>query len=286
MCRKLVVLVLILAFASAASAELLARWTFDGGSYANVGGSVGAAADGTPVGAATIVSDPGYSGFPWNPAKAPSDVLQVTGFDWVTSIGDYVNCGGGGGGWGDIPQPAISMEAWYKVDLTSASGNNFGAVVSKGSGEADGWGITRFGRADDISTQTSSTPGWQGLGSGSAVAWNGEWHHVVGVWVDESITGAEAMAKIYVDGILANTGIRWRPPGIPLNDYDVWIGGSAFYTTGDARFFAGLIDDVRIYDEALTDAQVYQCYLEGLVPEPATIALLGLGGLALLRKRR
>jgi len=62
--RTVFVLTIVVFFmAGNTSAELLARWTFDCG-YANVGGSVGAAADGTPVGGATIVFDPGYSGMP------------------------------------------------------------------------------------------------------------------------------------------------------------------------------------------------------------------------------
>jgi hypothetical protein len=43
----------------------------------------------------------------------------------------------------------------------------------------------------------------------------------------------------------------------------------------------GTIDDFRIYTRALGSADLTE-----LIPEPATIALLGLGGLALIRKRR
>jgi hypothetical protein len=47
------------------------------------------------------------------------------------------------------------------------------------------------------------------------------------------------------------------------------------------RFFNGAIDDLRIYDNALSAEEV-----AALVPEPTTIALLGIGGLGLLRRRR
>lgn len=43
----------------------------------------------------------------------------------------------------------------------------------------------------------------------------------------------------------------------------------------------GAIDDLRIYSRALGTGDIAE-----LIPEPATIALLGLGGLALIRKRR
>ncbi len=45
-------------------------------------------------------------------------------------------------------------------------------------------------------------------------------------------------------------------------------------------FFNGAIDDLRVYDEALSQAQIIQ-----IIPEPATILLMTLGGLY-LRKRK
>jgi hypothetical protein len=47
--------------------------------------------------------------------------------------------------------------------------------------------------------------------------------------------------------------------------------------------FDGAIDDVRIYDRALSGTEVADLYA---LPEPATLALLALGGLAMLRRRR
>lgn len=45
--------------------------------------------------------------------------------------------------------------------------------------------------------------------------------------------------------------------------------------------YEGMIDEVRVYDRVLNPAEI----AELSIPEPVTLLLLGLGGLALLRKR-
>jgi len=70
------------------------------------------------------------------------------------------------------------------------------------------------------------------------------WHHVVGTYDGANI-------RIYVDGQLDGTK-AWTG-GIGKNDVDVLIGENA---GKKGRSFDGLIDDVRIYNYALPEAQI------------------------------
>ena len=103
--------------------------------------------------------------------------------------------------------------------------------------------------------------------------------------------------KLYVDGVLVDTSTNGIPnhAGAPpqLDPRTVTL---ARFTgnTGSQGDFEAFLDDWAVLDVALTDTEVLAIYEGGLagnsiaavIPEPASIALVGLGGLALLRRRR
>ena len=102
----------------------------------------------------------------------------------------------------------------------------------------------------------------------------GNWHHVV-----FTNTAGTNEQRIYVDGLLnggpAGAGASG---GYTANAaVNLLIG-----TSGNSGSYRGLMDDVRVYDEVLSDAQI----LAWSVPEPSGAALLGLAGFALMFRRR
>jgi len=75
-------------------------------------------------------------------------------------------------------------------------------------------------------------------------SFNDEWHHVAGTYDGMQL-------KLYVDGILS--GVTNHIGSISTNTYNVNIGRNSEATD---RFYEGLIDDVRIYDKALSQAEI------------------------------
>jgi len=91
--------------------------------------------------------------------------------------------------------------------------------------------------------------------SSSVVPELGQWYHAVGVW-----DGTEQ--KIYVNGVERNSTI---PAGLPdsSGNRPVVIGRMFGGSSPAGQDFNGLIDDVRIYDRALSDEEILQLYQEG-----------------------
>jgi hypothetical protein len=98
---------------------------------------------------------------------------------------------------------------------------------------------------------------------------DGEWHHVVGTY-----SSSGNIAKCYVDGVEV---ISYARTGV-LGVNSIWVGGDNDWPE---RGLIGQMDDVRIYDEAISLEEV----IAWQVPEPTTMALLGLGAVLLRRKK-
>ena len=75
------------------------------------------------------------------------------------------------------------------------------------------------------------------------------WYHVVGTFDDENL-------KVYVDGELV--GEKATPKNGPVmvwNDNNIEIGGRPD-TNGGANLYKGLLDELAVYDRALTAEEV------------------------------
>ncbi len=78
----------------------------------------------------------------------------------------------------------------------------------------------------------------------------GEWSHIVAIYNDST-------AKVYINGSLVHEEVE--APTLSNTGTDLHIG--RYYTGGTP--FNGSIGDVKIYERALSDEEVYQKYTEG-----------------------
>ena len=97
----------------------------------------------------------------------------------------------------------------------------------------------------------------RGLGVGSftisyAQSYDADWHHYVGVYDGTSA----ANCKLYLDGNLVATGTGTPPASLPAttgDNFQIGALSTSFYTDG-------IIDEVGIWNTALTDSQIQSIY--------------------------
>ncbi len=235
-------------------ADLVAHYDFETGSgttaYDTSG--YGTAANGTFVG----------TGVSWVPGKVGNSAVSFN-----TARDSWINCGKGTKL--DIAGQ-ISLAFWLKADANDNTRWNM--LVSKGND--NGYRVCRDSGGNATNGITFATSGhYPGDNVFASNVLDGQWHHVATTYAWD---GTSAVSRIYIDGVLTdeNTGIGYD---ISRNSYNLLLGNNEQYSSP----MCGSLDDVRIYNHALNQAEV-----NALIPEPLTMTLLSVGGLTLLRRRR
>jgi len=222
---------------------LVGYWNFDEGTGQMAYDNSDNNNDGTLGGSSSIeTSDPVWI-IPTSPPSQGGVKGSALSFDGVD---DYVDCGSD-----DSLKmtDAVTISLWLKT--------------------------TQTGRADPVTRWPNSSPypgyglsisnGWGGCSTGQIGIWvgditdrylcsntavnDGNWHYIVGTYDGTT-------AKMYIDGVLDNSGARTN--GLS-SDTSLYF---ALHQDGSSRF-DGLIDEVRIYNRALSAEEIRYHYNRG-----------------------
>lgn len=138
-----------------------------------------------------------------------------------------------------------TITAWIKADSTVAD-----KVIAY-------WGTNSSGQKNSFRVQddhgTANTIRFEvnsGYVVGSTDVLDDAWHHVAVTWEDDG-TPNVLDANLYVDGVLEAQSASLSAAMNTVSGSDVKIGRDDV-----GKFFDGIIDDVRIYDRALSAAEI------------------------------
>ena len=225
-----------------------------------------------------------------------ADAALVAYYSFDSDFSDAEATTGGGtltGGSGAITTTAGDVAVGSGAVRLGGGGMNLAETLTFGA--SDSWSVAFWGKRDSdadsregmVLANGSSTFIWtpdnssvvNGLrvrSSGGDTDYdnNSADYTVYNHWaivVDGS--GATKNIKIYLNGdeVLSETDTSYA---IAFSKFGGWTGATS-------NNYDGVIDELYIYNEAISEATV-----QALVPEPGSLALLGLGGLCLLRRRR
>lgn len=189
-----------------------------------------------------------------------------------------------------VANQQMTLSAWVNTDVTFGQRN----VVAFAGNDAvnDRYTDLGYSATGDASSSIAAgaayarnRPAGNGINTSSGFPVNdAQWHQLT-MTID--LTAGSEQLMLYVDGSLV--GIQTLTEGnlaFPtFNNFEVGRLGRSSPTD----YFGGLIDDVQVYDTALSESDVLFLYENpGMaVPEPSALALAGLGfGVLYVASRR
>ena len=245
--------------ASTASASLVAHWPLDSNSNDVIGGH-----NGDAPGAVTYSDEGGNANTGGSAVFDGTDGIQVP----------YS---------ADLNPDNFTVSAWVKPS-TGASWNS--VVTSREDNGTSVNGYILYNSPDgnwDFWTGGGGGPGaWERTIDPNAFS-QGTWSHLA-ITYDASTT----TKVLYVNGVAVSTEVQSYVPNgtTPETSRPFNIGAGQDF--GDGFFFTGNIDDVAVWDEALSADAIGSVMLNGVgvIPEPSSVLLFAFGSAATFLRRR
>ena len=180
-------------------------------------------------------------------------------------IDDYIDFGNGASTLFDSSD-SFTLAAWIKHSASST----FSTILARSDDNYQTFnylmGVSNLsnGKLTFMADQAHVDSNWL---KGTTNLATDTWYHVVSVYDNKNMT-------VYVNGQQNGSGI-FPAGGVGDSTANLYVGKTGQWPGyPDDRYFTGVIDEVRIYNRALTGSEVYDL---SIVPVPSAVILGGLG---------
>lgn len=237
----------------------------------------------TNFGGATYIDDQEGTSMDGTITQPVAGEINLVDGGVVGKFGQFVN-----NGWwlrgGDslaVAHPGANgtVAMWARMDIDAVN-QNYPLLWDANPGtNAQGWKVysvfSSNGTDEPFTLYNRLDSNYWNVASGT-VSGKEQWFHYALTW-ELNEAGDHLASTFYINGVAVSTKTEFYD----AYDSEIRIGGGG--ESLNHTKWQGDMDEVYVFDTALTGSEVTE--VMNAVPEPATMALLGLGGLFLRRRR-